>query len=117
MRCASMLLNQASVTSEHRLHVVTIRIEHELGIVTWSSLTGRAIIGAARFERGCMECIDFGPGFRREGRMLPDRVGMETINPKHRVVKTIPNTVNSHVFRHLYRPAHPECFQRGIVEG
>jgi hypothetical protein len=40
----------ASLSAEDRLHVVTVRVEYGRSIVIRSSLAGRTIIAAARFE-------------------------------------------------------------------
>jgi hypothetical protein len=109
-----------SATTEDRLHVVTVRIKHEGGVVDRRRLIlARArctVIGSTSLQGGSVESIDFGLALGNKGCVLFDGVWMVTINPEDWVLYTVSDRVSPRILGQLHRPPHAKCAQSGIVK-
>src|SRR5262249_24390930 len=78
---------------------------------------GRAVVGAASSDRGLVECVDLRPALGDEGGVLPDRVRVQAVNPKHRVIHAIADAIAAYPVWDLADAAQSERGQRGIIKG
>jgi hypothetical protein len=63
---------------------------------------------SAGLQGSGVEGVDLCSAFGSEGGMLFDGMRMKAVDPEHRMVQAVTDTVGTHVFGDLCDPSHPE---------
>lgn len=96
-RADKLWLLIASITTVDGLPVVTVRIEHERGVVIRPARAGRPIVGPAGLEGDGVESIDLSPTLGCKRGMLFHGIWVVAIDPEDWIVHTVADTIATDV--------------------